>query len=452
MSHPNDRERLGAMVIGAILLGGAQTFRLVPKLRRKHFPTIRQQSVFAAFARLARVKSEINYGIVAAHVAGSKDNEHFVNQDTGESQIRGFLTACLAETPSYEHIKYLAGQLIDQSVRDRLVELFTTEATELTNDMRVPMESVNTQIGEKKDRLLSELMNYKEETMSTKDIIEQYDDPDQRKQFVPTGYHTLDEMLGSGLGSGELTILAARTSEGKTSLALNIALQVAQRNSRVLFVSIEMEHFRLIQRAIIAISGIAKPDGQLTTVEEETVRVAKQCISSYPIDITHDSQLTINKLRTIMEDRRLNSTTDLLIVDYLQLMKAEREFASRANEVSDISGGLKQISQDFDCPVLALAQLSRDTDKRVNKEPKLTDLRESGSIEQDADIVLMIQRQDQMMTEVEWMQKNGDTPYPGGLTNLHISKNRHGPRGKLLYETVPHLYTFVEIGRIGSNL
>ena len=449
MSLPNDRERLGAMVIGAILLGGLPTFNLVPKLRRRHFPTPRQQAVFSAFARLGREKSEINYGIVATNIAGTTDSEQFEDKETGKSHLNAFLQACLLETPTHEHIRFLAGELIEQSVRDRWVTYATEEIPQLANNNSNTMETVNATINEQKDKLFSELMNYKDDTLSTKEIIEQYDDPEHQQKFIPTGYEKLDELLGEGLGAGELSIVAARTSEGKTSLALNIALNVAQLNQSVLFVSIEMNHRRLIERSIITTSGIAKTDMPLSANEQATMETAKRCLSRYPIDIVHDSWLTIAKLRGKLEERKLQRETDLLIVDYLQLMHADRESGNRTQDVSFISAGLKQIATDYDVPVLAVAQLSRETDKRVNKEPKLTDLRESGSIEQDADVVLLLQRQDQGLSEMEWIAKHNDkTPYPAGLTRVNVAKNRHGARGTILFEAIPHLFAFEELGRM----
>ena len=449
MSLPNDRERLGAMVIGAILLGGLLTFNLVPKLRRKHFPTPRQQAVYSAFARLGREKSEINYGIVASSIVGTKEAELFEDKETGQSQLNAFLQACLLETPTPDHIRFLAGELIQQSVKDRLVTYATEEIPKLVNNNSNTMETVNALITEEKDKLLSELMNYKDETLSTKEIIEQFDDPDSQQRFVPTGYPVLDDLLGEGLGAGELSIVAARTSEGKTSLALNIALQVAQLNRSVLFVSIEMNHRRLIERSIITTSGVPKTEDPLSAQELASIEIAKRCISMYPIDIIHDSWLTIAKLRAKMEERKLQRETELLIVDYLQLMKADRESGNRAQDVSYISAGLKQIATDYDVPVLAVAQLSRETDRRSDKEPKLTDLRESGSIEQDADVVLLLQRLDMGMSEKEWDEKhNGNTSYPAGLTRVKVAKNRHGARGTLLFEAIPHLFAFEELGRM----
>ena len=447
MSLPNDRERLGAMVIGAILLGGLPTFKLVPKLRRKHFPTPRQQAVYSAIVHLGQGKSEINFGIVATQIGGTKEAEHFTNKDTGESQIYAFLRACLLETPTHEHIKFLASELIQQSVRDRWVTYATEEIPQLTNNSNNTMETVNAEITAAKDKLFAELMNYNDETLSTKEIIEQFDDPEHQQKFVKTGYTMLDNLLGEGLGAGELSILAARTSEGKTSLALNIALQVAQLNRNVLFVSIEMNHRRLIERSIITISGIPKTDTPLSRREQADIDLAKRCISMYPIDIVHDSWLTIAKLRAKMEERKLQTKTELLVVDYLQLMKPDRESGNRAVDVSYISAGLKQIATDYDLPVLAVAQLSRETDKRSTKEPKLTDLRESGSIEQDADTVLLLQRRDQGMSELEWIEKNPDhVPYPAGLTSVKVAKNRHGARGTILFEAIPHLFAFEELG------
>jgi replicative DNA helicase len=251
---------------------------------------------------------------------------------------------------------------------------------------------------------------------------------DHRGQIlgVPTGLSQLDALLG-GLQPSDLVILAARPSVGKTSLALNIAQHAAIReNKKVGVFSLEMSKEQLALRLLSAESGINPRPLQTGFVDEtdwsKIARVMND-MATAPMWIDDSPVLSVMELRT--KARRLEAEQhglDLVIVDYLQLMQAStpNKDANRVQEVSEISRGLKQLARELKVPVLALSQLSRGVEQRGTAEPRLSDLRESGSIEQDADVVIFLYREGEQNTEAEV-----------DLVKAKVAKHRNGPIGEV---------------------
>ena len=237
---------------------------------------------------------------------------------------------------------------------------------------------------------------------------------------LSTGYYDLDDRLG-GLQSGDLIILAARPSMGKTALALNIAEKAALMKKRVLFVSLEMSKAQLATRLLSSQSRISQFDirrGYLTDRQLAVITQKADRFSALPLFLDDSSALSIFELtaRARRLARKLKGL-DLLIVDYIQLMKPSNSRMSREQQISQMSRNLKHLARELNCPVIALSQLNRSLENRVDKKPKLSDLRESGAIEQDADVVLFLYRQG--------YYENTDD----GLTNVIIAKHRNGPTG-----------------------
>ena len=262
---------------------------------------------------------------------------------------------------------------------------------------------------------------------------------------LPTGFTDLDELI-AGLHPSDFYILAARPSMGKTALALNIAENVALRGAkndeplkRVLFFSLEMSREQLVQRMICTEANLSKqelrPGKQSGATEEELqsrklsimdrIWIASDKLAGSGLYIDDTPGLTIQEMRA--KARRLKSEAglDLIVIDYLQLMQApnvKNNSENRQHEVSEISRGLKAIARELNVPVLALSQLSRNVETRQVKKPMLSDLRESGSLEQDADIVMFLYRED-------YYKNTGAAP--SHLTELIVAKHRNGPTGKI---------------------
>lgn len=243
---------------------------------------------------------------------------------------------------------------------------------------------------------------------------------------VPTGFRQLDNML-SGLQKADLIILAARPSVGKTSLALNIAHHAAVHAGKFVGVfSLEMSSQQLVDRMIAADSKIdawklrtGKLDiaRQLSLINESLDRLSKA-----PIYIDDAAGTSIIRMRSVARRLKAEHGLDLIIVDYLQLMTTSKNYDSMVNQVTEISRSLKALAKEFDVPVLALSQLSRAVEARGG-EPKLSDLRDSGSIEQDADVVMFIHRE-----KIEGQEREQGATIP---TDIIIAKHRNGPVGRV---------------------
>ena len=252
-----------------------------------------------------------------------------------------------------------------------------------------------------------------------------FHDLDQREHgmfsFVPTGFHKLDKLLGGGMKDGGLYILAARPGVGKTTLALNIADQIA---GPVLFVSLEMAVEQLNNKRLARIARI-----NVATLTFGLPRDSEITRLANAANIVAQSELRFNRGSgaTVAEIGSLaRSIPELkaIVIDYLQLVSGERQ-KTRYEQITDISRELKLLALSLDVPILTLSQLSRDVEKRSNKRPQLSDLRDSGAIEQDADGVLLLSRVD------ENAQQDNSAPI---LAVLELAKNRHGPTGEVKFE------------------
>lgn len=238
---------------------------------------------------------------------------------------------------------------------------------------------------------------------------------------VPTGFRDMDEITG-GLQRSDLIILAARPSVGKTSFALSLAYNVATLSQATVGVfSLEMSREQLVQRLLALDTGISTHTlrtGHIRDTELQILMEAMGRLASTPIYIEDTPGLNVMEVRS--KARRLQSEAgvDLIIIDYLQLL-AGRRSDNRVQEVSEISRGLKSLARELNVPVIALSQLSRAVEGRTSHVPMLSDLRESGSIEQDADIVMFIYRE-------ELYDKETDKK---GIAEIHIAKHRNGPIG-----------------------
>jgi replicative DNA helicase len=236
---------------------------------------------------------------------------------------------------------------------------------------------------------------------------------------VPTGFIDLDRLLG-GLQRSDLIILAARPGVGKTSLALSIARHAARMGKHAAIFSLEMSAEQLVQRLVAAETGIDAQRLRLGRLEEDEWPLFVQAtgvLSALPIFIDDTPALTALQLRTKARRIHAEHSLDLVVVDYLQLMSGESRSENRVQEVSYISRMTKALARELDVPVLALSQLSRAVEQRTDKRPVLSDLRESGSLEQDADVVMFIFREEMYMPETERQH----------IADVIVAKHRHGP-------------------------
>jgi replicative DNA helicase len=255
---------------------------------------------------------------------------------------------------------------------------------------------------------------------------------------LTTGFMDLDTLLTTGLKRGDLVVVAARPSLGKTSLVLNFAKSAAERQSAtVAFFSIEMAAEQLVQRMLAMESGVDSARlafGQHSERDERRITQGLGLLSDLPIYFDDSAMLTVAEMRAKARRLQLERGLDLVVIDYLQLMQSGTRNENRVQEVSYVSRSLKQLARDLDVPVVACSQLSRAAEVRHNNVPQLSDLRESGSIEQDADVVMFIYREDKYVSREEWQRQHPDRPtdgYPAGITQIVLAKHRNGPTGTI---------------------
>ena len=253
---------------------------------------------------------------------------------------------------------------------------------------------------------------------------------------VTTGFMDLDTLLTPGLKRGDLIVVAARPSLGKTSLVLNFAKNAAERQSAtVAFFSVEMAADQLVQRLLAMESGVDSTRlafGHHSDRDEAKISQAVGVLSELPVYFDDSATLTVAEMRSKARRLHMERGLDLVVVDYLQLMHSGLRNENRVQEVSHISRSLKELARDLDVPVVACSQLSRAPEARSTHVPQLSDLRESGSIEQDADVVMFIYRESAYLGKEEWQKLHGDKPsrtYPAEDTQIIVAKHRNGPTG-----------------------
>ena len=272
-----------------------------------------------------------------------------------------------------------------------------------------------------------------------RDLLDQFlEDPGEEEDgalvdAVRSGFMDLDQLLG-GFKRGDLVIIAARTGVGKSSFLLNLARNAAVgQGATVAFFALEMSADQLATRLLATEANVKATRLRLGLHhEDEEARImhAIGTLAETRIYIDDSATLTVPEIRAKCRRLQAEAGLDLVIVDYLQLLHHVGRADTRAGEVGAISRSLKELGRELGVPVLAAAQLSRAVETRTPHIPLLSDLRESGSIEQDADIVMFIYREDVYLSPDEWRQQHPDAPgnqHPSGLAQLIVAKHRHGP-------------------------
>ena len=261
------------------------------------------------------------------------------------------------------------------------------------------------------------------------DIIEANKNKEGNLVGLDTGYQDLNT-LTAGFKPGELIILAARPSIGKSTLALNFAANVCRTEKSVALFSLEMGSDQLIMRLLSTFSGIALNkivSGKLDNEEMNMLMQAKTTINKFSLYIDQSSTTNLRDIRAKCQKLARENKLDLIVIEYLQLLSSGENRANRVDEVGRISRGLKEMARLFKVPIIALSQLSRSIEQREDKRPVLADLRESGSIEQDADIVMFLHRETAKKTDGEDTTKTVHS----AKTELIVAKNRQGMTGSV---------------------
>lgn len=427
---PPSDEAAEQAVLGSILIEGDSLSEVSVIIKANDFYTERNKWIYEACLSLYNRGEPINQ-ISVAHELASTDKLESIG---GE----GFLSNLIANVPTSVYASHYAQIVNRTSTMRNLIKA----ATEIASLGYEPDFEVDSAIKQSED-ILFQIRETREnrDFRSLRDVLDTYleessdDDPENLNKTQPifTGFRDLDQLLG-GLQRSDLFILAARPSIGKSSLALNIAMNACKNNSTVAILSLEMSGEQLAMRMV---SSEAKVDSHsirrnvINNQEQQRIVSAIGVLSDLDLYIDDSPIQTITEIRSKARRLNLERNIDLLIVDYMQLIQGLHRNENRVQEISEISRSLKGIARDLNIPVIAISQLSRAVEQRPSHRPQLSDLRDSGSIEQDADIVSFIYREDVYYTEEEWNSRNPVEPYPKNIAEVIIAKHRNGPLGNI---------------------
>lgn len=412
-----EKSILGAILISEDVLGDS-----AEKLKPADFYDERHRLIFDAILKLYEKHTPVDLLTLTDQLKKSKDL----------TKVGG--SAYIAELTNYVPTTAHADAYIDlvsqNAVRRRLIAA-GAEITELSFNDQSPVNEVLEKAEQKLFNVSSQ--NIKKDLILIEDILS--DSFDRIEELhknkgglrgIPTGFTDLDKIT-AGLQPSDLIILAARPAMGKTTLVTNLAYNVATISKKaVLFFSLEMSKEQLVDRMLADASGIDAwkiRTGNLNDEDFSKISEAMGTMAEAKLMIDDTPGLSVLEMRTKARRAARSNEIGLIVVDYLQLMQATTRSSdgNRVQEVSEISRGLKLLARELNAPVIALSQLSRSVENRRPQIPQLADLRESGSIEQDADIVMFIYREAYYEPETE--RKN--------ITDLIIAKHRNGPTGRV---------------------
>ncbi|MBM4446851.1 MAG: replicative DNA helicase [Chloroflexi bacterium] len=442
---PHDVEAEKA-VLGSLLIDSDGIFKVATFLRPEDFFTPDNQWVYDACFTIYQRNEGINQ-ITVAHELAQKGRLE-------EAGGAAYLSHLVSMVPTSLHIEYYAQIVSRLAVMRRLISAgsqITALGYEDDAEVDVALSRADDILFKVRQR------QSRQDFVPIRQILGQYFEevgPAQpREEAIPhviTYFTALDDFLG-GLQRSDLIVLAARPSVGKTSLALNIARNAAiNQKACVALFSLEMSRQAVVQRLLSNEANVDSRSvrlGTYTEKEERRIMEASGILSEVPIYIDDSPQLRVVEMRGKAQRLHRERTVDLVIVDYLQLIQGAARSESRVQELSEITRSLKALAREIDAPVLAISQLSRAVEWRASHKPQLSDLRDSGSIEQDADVVLFISRDEMRFTEDQWKQEHDieAEPYPRGIADVLIAKHRNGPTGEIKLRFVSRTAKFEDV-------
>lgn len=421
-TYPHDLEAERS-VLGAMLLSKEVCFEVIGTIFSDDFYLDRHRVIFEGMSELQKKNMPIDITTLTAHL-----------RDMGQLDKAGgveYLLELSESVPTTAHSPYYVKIIEDKSMLRRLIR----QATKVIEEASGEISDVGDFISEAEKDLLSVTRDrnsgeFKDVRTVVQNVTERLlllNSQGGKISGVPCKFRDIDK-LTSGFQKGDLIILAARPSVGKTAFALNIATNVAYHNDQAVAVfSLEMPAEQLITRSIAAMGGIDSNQlrtGEIIKTNINKYHAAAERVSKCNLYIDDTPGIKINEI--IAKCRRLKQEHGLclIVIDYLQLIVGSGKSDSRQQEVSEISRQLKSLARELEVPLIALSQLSRAVEKREDKRPMMSDLRESGAIEQDADIIAFLYRED-------YQNLNNDNPSDTGIIEINIAKHRNGATAKV---------------------
>ena len=417
-------------VIGSLLIDSEAVFRVASLLRPDDF--FRERNRWAYEASLALFeRSEVITPVSVAHELARGDRL----EELGGA---AYLSQLIASTPTSVHVEHYAGLVRRLAIFRRLIQAGGQIAAlgfEGGPDVGAAVNKAEDVLYRLRD------LDRPRDFAPLREVLSRYweeaslkEEPGGHLRAIPTGFVDLDRQLG-GLQRSDMIVVAARPGLGKTSLALNIARNAAvDHKAHVALFSAEMSALELAYRFLSSESGVDIQQLRLSRLNDrkrEAVNDALDRLAQAPIWIDDTPVLRDGEMRA--KARRLHNEVriDLLIVDYLQLLRTARSIDNRVQEMSEISHTVKALARELNVPFIAVSQLNRAVETRPDHRPVLSDLRESGSIEQDADVVMFIHRPDKYIDQPTWEKLHPTEQYPRNIAQLIIAKHRNGPTGEV---------------------
>ncbi len=418
-SVPHNREAEEA-VLGSVLVNTEVYYDLAHFLSADDFFLHRNQWIWEAFTRLQEQRQPIDLLTVGEQL----DSQGRLVEVGGHA----YLTGLINNVPSSIHAEAYGHMVEEAATRRRLLEA-ANRIARLAHQSDTLLEDVVNEaekavFGVSEQRLPHQLQPIRQVLSEYYDRIDYLARHKDETIGVPTGFIDLDRLLG-GMQPSDLLIIAGRPGQGKSGFCISVAKNASQLHKQhVAMFSLEMSNEQLVQRLVAQETGINSQKLRLGEIQDEQWPLFTQAVSA--LGETHiylDDTPSITPLQLRTKCRRLHMEIglDLIIIDYLQLMTGDTRMDNRVQEVSYISRNLKALARELNVPVLAAAQLSRAVEQRSDKHPLLSDLRESGSLEQDADIVMFIYRPDQYETDT--LRQN--------IAEIIVAKHRNGPVGSI---------------------
>ncbi len=433
-------------VIGSILLSNEIFDEISNILSNKNFYDPMHQKIFNAIEKL------IYSGMLANPITLKN---HFENEKDELNVPEYLIKITKFSTSSRQAIEY-SKIIYDLYVKRELVKISeniidSAKLNDLDNDGQRIIETFEKSLFElaEKGSINKNLTKFDEAMRQTIEMASNAYKNEEGIVGVPTGLRDLDDRLG-GLHKSDLVIIAGRPAMGKTALATNIAFNAAKKlqengkKSCIAFFSLEMSSEQLSTRILAEQSRIKSNDirrGKISEDQFDKFIETSKNISELPLFIDETPAITIAALSNRARRIKRLEGLDMIVVDYIQLMRASNYREGRVQEISEITQGLKALAKELSVPIVALSQLSRAVEQRDEKKPQLSDLRESGSIEQDADVVMFVYRESYYLKSkeprpatvehAEWQAKMNEVSH---LAELIIGKQRHGPTGNIMLE------------------
>ena len=414
-------------VLGAILLDNQALYKALEVIGPDEFYRPAHRRIFEAMIELSEQNQVVDLVTLTDHLqhAGTLDG-------VGGSAYLTDLAQSVATASSVtHHAKLIHETGINRALIGVATEIVTRgyEGTKRVDELLDYAERSIFGIAE--SRLKKSFSGIKDVVNNTIEHINKLYEQKEKITGIPTGFSDLDDMT-AGLQPSDLIIIAGRPSTGKTSLALGMALNAALHKPkpyRVAIFSLEMSKEQLCMRLLSAAGSLDMHrirTGQLHREDWSSLTRAASALTECKIYIDDTASITALEMRAKIRRQRAETGLDLVVVDYLQLMSGNSDSENRQQEISDISRSLKSVAKELSIPVVALSQLSRAVESRQDKRPMLADLRESGAIEQDADLVMMIYRKDMYAGQLGEAEEAAD---PEHVAEIMIVKHRNGPTG-----------------------